>query len=284
MDFEFSSSVYCHDLINPPAHDRDCDINLGVTKSALIQFTKETLTHAGTKYLLRIPHAEAGGFTSDEQHIVSHEFDNLILAFNLVLERVCVTRRSSEFSEQSTIPKKVLQSANVTRTDSKVFVEIIDENIVSHDSVHATVTHSAEVEERAILEAFRNLQRFNMFQINENSSLRENNLKKSLENYSNAMEENNIILKFRDLFTALELCVNIDGNEKTGPAFDDKANKLYGINLSTVSNSREFYNRVKHVDRSQTDIDNRYMVENGLPQQLTALRNDVGRILISELK
>ena len=90
------------------------------------------------------------------------------------------------------------------------------------------------------------------------------------------MEENNIILKFRDLFTALELCVNIDGNEKTAPAFDDKANKLYGINLITVSNWREFYNRVKHVDRSQTDIDNRYKVENSLPQQLTALRNDVG--------
>ena len=145
-----------------------------------------------------------------------------------------MTRRSSEFSEQYTTPKKVLQSANVTRTDRKVFVEIIDENIVNRDSVHTTVTHSAEVEERAILEVFRNLQRFNMFQISENSSLRENNLKKSLENYSNAMEENNIILKFRDLFTALELCVNIDGNEKTGPAFDDKANKLYGINLSTV--------------------------------------------------
>jgi len=49
MDFEFGAIVYCHDLINPPAHDRDCDINLDITNSVLIQITKEKLTGAGIK-------------------------------------------------------------------------------------------------------------------------------------------------------------------------------------------------------------------------------------------
>jgi hypothetical protein len=103
MEFEISIEVYCHDLINPPAHDRDCDINLDVTNPALIEFKKENQANAVTRYSLRIPQAESTGFTSYEQHIVSHEIDNLILAFNLVLERVCMTNRSSEFYTYSII-------------------------------------------------------------------------------------------------------------------------------------------------------------------------------------
>jgi hypothetical protein len=129
MEFEISIAVYCHDLINPPARDRNCDINLDITNPALIEFKREKPTNAATRYLLRIPQAESTGFTSYEQQTVSHQIDNLILAFNLVLERVCMTDRSSEFYSHSITPKKRLQSYNVTRTNNKVFVNIVDEHI-----------------------------------------------------------------------------------------------------------------------------------------------------------
>jgi hypothetical protein len=192
---------------------------------------------------------------------------------------------NQDISKQSITPKKPLPSASVTRTDNKVFINIIDENVFLHESVHVSVTHSAQVEEKEILEVFHKLQRFNIFQINENSSLRQNNLKKSLENYSNAIEENSMVLKFRDLFTALELCVNVDGTESTGVDFDNKVSNRCGAKPGTVGDWRAFYNGVKHVDRNQRDIDSRYKyAQQDFPQQLTALRNHVRRILFSELK
>lgn len=97
---------------------------------------------------------------------------------------MCVTSRSSEFSQQSITPEKTLPSSNVTRTNNKVFAHIIEESNAIREDVHVTVTYSAKVEEGTILEAFRNLQRFKMSQIKSNSSLRENNLKKSLQNGS----------------------------------------------------------------------------------------------------
>src|SRR5215467_501631 len=144
MDFEISIPVYCHDLINPPSQDRNCDIRLDVTNGTLIQFVREGPTHAGTRYLLKIPHAKSTGFTSYEQHIFNYEIINLILAFNLSLERVCMTSRSSEFSQHSVTPEKTLPSSNVTRTNNIVFVGIIEESVTIREDVHVTVTHSAK--------------------------------------------------------------------------------------------------------------------------------------------
>lgn len=240
MEFEISKSVYCDDLINPPAHDRKCSINLDVANTVLIQFIKENRTNAGTRYLLRLPQAKSTGFTSYEQNIVSHEFDNLILAFNLVLERVCTTSKSSEFAMDSITFKKRLQSSNVRRIGNKVIVDITDGNIDIREDVQVTVIHSAKVEERTILEAFHNLQKLRMFQINGNSSIRENNLKKSLQNYSNAMEEENMVLKFRDLFTALEVCININGIERKDGPFDNEVSNLSGTSPNTVERWRLF--------------------------------------------
>lgn len=130
----------------------------------LIQFIKENRTNAGTRYLLRLPQAKSTGFTSYEQNIVSHELDNLILAFNLVLERVCTTSKSSEFAMRSSITLKRLQSSsNVRRIGNKVIVDITDGNIDIREDVQVTVIHSTKVEERTILEAFHNLQKLRMF-------------------------------------------------------------------------------------------------------------------------
>lgn len=247
MDFE----IYCHDLINPPAHDRDCNINLDVTNTTLIQFVKKrATTTAGTRYLLTIPHPGSAGFTSYERY----EFNNFILAFNLVLERVCVTSKYSNFS------------------------------MLSRQDVHVTVTHSARIEERTILEAFRNLQKFKMSEIKSISSLPENNLKKSPQNYSNAMEQEHLVLKFRDLFTALEVCTNMDGDDRRNGPFDNEVSNLSGTDPNTVNRWRLLYNRVKHEDQDQKDINLLHDSEKGLSQQVTALRNVIRGILLSRLK
>jgi hypothetical protein len=155
--------------------------------------------------------------------------------------------------------------------------------LLFREDVHATVIHSAKVEEKTILEAFRKLQKFRMSQININSPLRENNLKKSLQNYSSAMEEESMVLKFRDLFTGLEVCTNIDGIERKDATFDKQVSNLSGTNPNTVNRWRLFYNRIKHADRRQKDIDIIYNSERDLPEQPMTLRNVVRGILLTKL-
>jgi hypothetical protein len=98
------------------------------------------------------------------------------------------------------------------------------------------------------------------------------------------MEGNSMISKFKELFTALELCANIDGKDRRGLDLDEEVSKLSGTNPKTVEKWRWFYNRVKHADLDQKDIDSHYDAERDLPQQLTALRNTVREILLSKLK
>jgi hypothetical protein len=116
----------------------------------------------------------------------------------------------------------------------------------SRQDVHVTVIHSARIGEGTILEAFRNLQKFKMSEIRSNSYLPENNLKKSLQNYSNAMEQEHLVLKFRDLFTALEVCTNMDGGDRRSDVFDNEVSNLSGTDPNTVKRWRRLYNRVKH--------------------------------------
>jgi hypothetical protein len=55
------------------------------------------------------------------------------------------------------------------------------------------------------------------------------------------MEQECMVLKFRDLFTALEVCANIDGIERKDVAFDKEVSKLLKFQLpffpSTIPHS-----------------------------------------------
>jgi hypothetical protein len=284
MDFEIEAGVYCHDIVNPPAHDRNCDINLEVKNSKLFHFRKGRLTRAGTMYKLLVPYARSAGLTDAAAHIFDYEFDDLILAFNLVLERVCVTTRSSEFSNNIIRREPPLHPTNIIRKDNKVLVNVIEDNIVFDNNIHATVIHSASIDERTVLDVIHNLQKFKRFQVNRNSSLQENNLKNALENYLMAMQEKQIISKFRDLFTALELGVNVDGKEREDVVFDKEAGNSCALDPKIVKVWRHFYNRTKHPHRVSKDIDTYYDAEKTLGEQLLILRKCVKEILCSRLK
>jgi hypothetical protein len=104
MTFKLNSEIFCHSLINPPAQDRACDVTLKFNRlDHLITLTKKEVTLAETIYSINITDAIAIGFTSSEQHILPKEFANLILAFNLLLNRVCMTSRRSDFSSYEVV-------------------------------------------------------------------------------------------------------------------------------------------------------------------------------------
>ena len=98
MDFELKALVFCHDLINPPAPDRDVKITLKLKNSKLIEFTKGATSFSESVYGVDIRDPQSVGFTTNDKSPFETQFDNLILAFNLSLSRVCISVQSPKFS------------------------------------------------------------------------------------------------------------------------------------------------------------------------------------------
>ena len=66
------------------------------------------------------------------------------------------------------------------------------------------------------------------------------------------MSEFSKLFKFKNMFNALELLVNIDGKDRMGKDFDTEAMRLDPKNCT--EKWRNFYNRIKHILRDSTDI------------------------------
>jgi hypothetical protein len=68
------------------------------------------------------------------------------------------------------------------------------------------------------------------------------------------MSEFSKLFKFKNMFNALELLVNIDGKDRMGKDFDTEAMRLDPKNCTEIEKWRNFYNRIKHILRDSTDI------------------------------
>ncbi|MFL6413738.1 MAG: hypothetical protein ACJ71K_21160 [Nitrososphaeraceae archaeon] len=86
------------------------------------------------------------------------------------------------------------------------------------------------------------------------SKIRDMNLMSSLYHYAAAISEFNRLFKFKNMFNALELLVNIDGKDRKQEVFDAEAKRLDPTNCKNGEKWRNFYNRTKHVQRHSTDI------------------------------
>jgi hypothetical protein len=67
------------------------------------------------------------------------------------------------------------------------------------------------IEEKQIVDLFRKLQKVNRYGMPKPSTMCEVNLNNALRQYEAAMLEFNKLFKFKNMFNALELLVNIDG-------------------------------------------------------------------------
>jgi hypothetical protein len=65
MNHIYRRDIYCHQVINPPAYDRSCDINLQLSKSeGLIDLERKHRSSSQSTYSIRLSNIEQLGFTS----------------------------------------------------------------------------------------------------------------------------------------------------------------------------------------------------------------------------
>jgi hypothetical protein len=164
-----------------------------------------------------------------------------------------------------------------------VFCVNIVENIELRDKVSIVVGIAEIIEEKQIVKVFRKLQKINRYGMPKSSKIRDINLMSSLHHYEAAISEFNRLFKFKYMFNALELLINIDGNDRKQDVFDAEAKRLDPTNCKNVEKWRNFYNRTKHVQRHSTDIKVYEEGEKDLPDELDCCRRCVQGILLSKL-
>ena len=283
MNHIFQRDIYCHQLINPPAHDRRCNIDLQLSKSdGLIEFQRKYLTSPESVYSIRLCNIQQLGFTSTEQHALEHEFRNLILACNLVIQRTCITDKKVEFPTYEIVREQNESEVKAKKIDNLTQVNIV-QNIDTYEKIHTVVIITENIDEKLIIAVFRKLQKINRYNMPRSSTVYDMNLNSSLEHYEQAMSEFSKLFKFRNMFNALEKLVNIDGKDITGEDFDTEAMKLDPKNCTQVKKWRNFYTRIKHVQRNPNDIRTYEQGEKDLRDELECSRRAVQGILLSKL-
>lgn len=254
IDFEIKTKIYVHSVYNPPTERLGCNIDLKIIDERELLLSKDEIPNrfrapAKTAYRLKIFNPLKIGFSSAEKSKVSQELKNLVLAFNLSLCRSCVTDSDITFTSQDIEFKSMNLESKVEKIGNKQIAISRDVLILSDDYYNWT-SMSENVNEKYVVEVFHKLQNMNRFDTK--SNLLGINLIKSLNEYEMSMKENSRLFIFKHFFNALELAINFN-SESTGKRFDKSVEARTGIPETTVQTWREFYNRIKHVDKSEKD-------------------------------
>jgi hypothetical protein len=120
--------------------------------------------------------------------------------------------------------------------------------VIVSDHSFAYVSLSDEVDELHVIDLFRIIQQYRKIEITRNRF--HTNLSKAINEYQKGMVENFRPFIFKHLFNALELSTNCFV-EYTFDSFDKIVCKNTGVSEETVREWRNFYNSIKHADRSE---------------------------------
>ena len=276
---EITKIIYVYDIMNPPLPNRTTDAEIIINNSQNISLSNKTTEGQIPQYEMTITNPKSLGLDSVEQNIDNRCVSNILLAFNLLMRCGAmlihganmhdnVIKYESEEPKQAKIERKgsstkitffsILRLTFLVKIKS-IFKEEIDEN-----------------ELKQILILIQNL---------DNKFTRESNqLKKALASYSSAMSSFDRCIVFKNLFNALALATNSDGNERSANVFSAEIAVITNERQDLIEKWREFNNRTKHIDRNLND-DRKY--KDGLkemPSWISPLRLAAQRIILAKLR
>lgn len=270
--------VYCHDIVNPPKQDRGSDINLILTQPnnqiILKRIQKSSIDRTFvTPYSIKIPDPISFGFTSSDQVAVNREFRNLLLTFNLLLNRVCILGIYTSFPEFDITPDNPEFQSQVEKKGNMYEVSLMD-SIVIKDSIFVEIGTKENIEEHQITHLFNKMRRSGRLDINYDSDIQLANLSRSFSEYEEAMLNFETLYKFKYLFNSLEYSINIDGKYRKDDEFDSFYESLVKVPNTKLADWRSLYNRCKHPQRNQADMNKYFNDIQNLADYILALRNN----------
>jgi len=282
LQSSIESPVFVHDLQNPPAEDRNCDIDLTVVNSKGRIILAKQDVGLQTTYLLKVPDAESMGFTSFDQRDVKRGIEDLVLASNLSLQRACLSTLGGDLPRPEIQSKPPESPVKVEHTPEGVRV-LVTETAVVRESLHITTGTKEELDEEQAVSNLGLLRRLNRHTISTATAIPAVSLSKALSEFESAMTVFPRLMIFKHLFNSLELSTNSDGIPRRGESLDKEVAKISGIAVMDAERWRDFYNRTKHVDTTARDVTEFVAGLGNLPETLMPLRRTVTSVIKDRL-
>jgi hypothetical protein len=205
----------------------------------------------------------------------------LVLSLNLLLSRGCVTRVETK-KHSFKLNHDISKHDNFVKREGNVTNVHLFESINIHDSVSATVITKEELDELKIFDLLEKVRKLNRFI--EKTNPHEVNLNLSITHYEKSMSEEILLFKFKNLYNSLEYIINVKGPDLKGNDFDKKASQMTGKPAATIKEWRDFYNRIKHIQRNSSDVKTYTEGNNNLANWVLSLRNCTKELIRNELQ
>jgi len=270
--------ISIHDLKNPPNGNRRSNVRLNLTNAKDLAFSNKGNHGHESRYLITLLEPSSYGLNSTEQHEREHFEKDFILACNLLLIRGCVTLTTTNF-HTTRIEEEISDSTNsVERNGNKINIRLQESPVTIKDQVSTGVITNDTIDEADCLQLFKKIRIFNRFQ--NKGTIRDTNLVSTINKFETAMNQHEILLKFLFLFNSLENIININGTNHQGINFDNQV-KTSGINATDVADWRNYYNRIRHAQTKQQQLNS--LRNQMIPEWITRLRETVTMLITKEI-
>jgi len=250
--------LFAYDFLNPKGTN-SIEVDLHESKGTF--YFDDTGKGGDTVITLKIPDTEVFGFIYLELAEETRRIlQDIVTAMNLNLERSGLTREIN-----------LLDRAEVNYTE---------EELEKIDRTYADVGLGIEasMDEEDVLNTFSELRKFDRYSYN-TKDLKKINLIKALKLYDNSIDNFDRYTQHMSLYMALEHVALYDGSEKYGEELDKEMNKITGIKKKHFSRIRKLYNRQKHPDRNQGDMNKSRQVLKEMELHTRSLRSCLNEAL-----
>ena len=275
---EITKIIYVYDISNPPLPDRTADVEIIINNSQNISLSNSTIEGQISRYEMTITDPKSLGLDDIERNRDNKRISDILLAFNLLMR--CGVMLIHGANMHDNVIKYEPEEPKQPKIESKGSSHKITlyDTIRFTDSVKIGTMFKEEIDEnelKQILVLIQNL---------DSKSTRESDqLKKALASYGSAMSSFDRCTIFKNLFDALALATNSDGNERLPDVFSAEIAAITNEKQDMIGKWREFNNRTKHIDKNPNH-DKKYkegMKE--MPSWISPLRLAAQKIILAKL-
>jgi hypothetical protein len=276
-------NIFVHDLEVPPMVGAGSNIKLGIlnqTGSMEIIPLKNESTE--TTLTVVISDQLSFGFTGLDESTIKNQLDIFLSSVNLSLSRACANIKGTNLGEFMIDLELKTPEGKVWKNGNKVNVTL-NEVIAISGSPSFVKIISDTIDEVEVTNMFQNINNLNKLKLASTVTKEQLNLLLALDHYQNAAKASNLLFIFRDLFNSLQQIVDIHGKDISGTEFDKECGRLTNIDITYIENMRHFFDRIKHVQRNNQDIQKVLGGNDIYKKAIPVLRRHTRELLRSQL-
>jgi hypothetical protein len=236
-----SRTIFVHELCNPPYSGHGVEVELNFTNGKHFEITNWKKSDQPS-FTLTIKDPKSIGLINTDAYNIEKFIDNVTLSFNLVLKDASFSRNKADSSDTELKHPNEVTEREDQNGNKQVNIAINNLRV----TMHATIGFKEDIDEEQILQILEKL--IKLDSLSSVLGLKIQDLKKSLDDYSNAMSNFNRLDIFKNLNSSIEHSVNCDGFDRKGSNFDNEVGRITGIDLLKFADWRELNARAKHID------------------------------------